>query len=74
VQQLTKLETDDLVGENPDINWRNVPAVVLTEIFNRVNIQLQNENIPGVTYDVFSWRMARAIQHTTCKSHNTVPP
>ena len=37
----------------------------LTELYNRVNAQLRTEQIPEVTYDVFEWRMARAIQYRT---------
>lgn len=59
-----------LVHGQPELNWRNVPADVLNEVWNRVNLQLQAEDIPEVTYDLFSWRIARTIQYRTCKSHN----
>ena len=40
-------------------------ANYLTKSYDRVNIQLRTEQIPEVTYDVFEWRMARAIQYRT---------
>jgi hypothetical protein len=40
-------------------------ADVLTQIHERVNTQLLLEHIPEVAYDVFEWRIARAIQYRT---------
>ncbi|EOA87744.1 uncharacterized protein SETTUDRAFT_168889, partial [Exserohilum turcica Et28A] len=60
---ITKAEINDLVEENPDVSWPTVPGDVLASIFDRVNAQLRAENIPEVQYDVFSWRMARAISY-----------
>ncbi|KAL5121513.1 hypothetical protein ACEQ8H_000585 [Pleosporales sp. CAS-2024a] len=60
---ITKIEIHDLVEAYPDISWPTVPGDVLSSIFDRVNAQLKAENIPEVQYDVFSWRMARAITY-----------
>lgn len=42
-----------------------MPGNELAAIYSRVNARLQAEHIPEVQYDVFSWRMARAIQYRT---------
>lgn len=42
-----------------------MPGNELAAIYTRVNAQLQAEHIPEVQYDVFSWRMVRAIQYRT---------
>ncbi|KAH6861249.1 hypothetical protein AA0117_g12846 [Alternaria alternata] len=60
---ITKAEINTLVEANPDISWPTVPGDVLATIFARVNARLRDEQIPEVQYDVFSWRMARAIQY-----------
>ncbi|KAF5845580.1 hypothetical protein GGP41_009372 [Bipolaris sorokiniana] len=62
---ITKAEINALVEANPGVNWPSVPGDVLAKIYDRVNAQLQAENIPKVEYDVFSWRMARAIGYRT---------
>jgi hypothetical protein len=43
----------------------SVHANVLTEMYERLNTRLLAEQIPQVSYDVWSWRMARAIQNRT---------
>lgn len=50
-----------------------MPGDVLAKIYDRVNVQLQAENIPKVEYDVFSWRMARAIGYRTSSECRSMP-
>jgi hypothetical protein len=56
---------DQLLKAYPDLTWPSVRADVLTEMHDRVNAQLLVEQIPKVSYDVFEWRIARAIQYRT---------
>ncbi|XP_014553207.1 hypothetical protein COCVIDRAFT_108357 [Bipolaris victoriae FI3] len=60
---ITKTEIDALVKDNPGIKWSEVKANDVEEMYGRVNAQLKAEDIPEVRYDVFRWRMARAIQN-----------
>jgi hypothetical protein len=46
-------------------NWTSVPANVQTQIHDRVNLKSVEEQIPAVSYDLLSWRMARTIQYRT---------
>ncbi|EMD94601.1 hypothetical protein COCC4DRAFT_152617 [Bipolaris maydis ATCC 48331] len=65
---ITKAEINALVKANPEVSWPLVPGNELAAIYTRVNAQLQAEHIPEVQYDVFSWRMVRAIQYRTSAS------
>jgi hypothetical protein len=44
-----------------DLRWPSVRADICTEMHGRVNAQLFAELNPTVSYDVFAWRVARAI-------------
>jgi len=48
-----------------DWTWNDVPYSVLSDIQVRLNSLLILEEIPEVRYDVFSWRIARAMQNCT---------
>ncbi|KAH8644024.1 hypothetical protein IG631_01488 [Alternaria alternata] len=63
----TTVEVDRLLEADPDLTWPSIPDDVLAEVHSRVNSQLAKEGIPEVRYDVFSWRMARAIQYRTAR-------
>ncbi|KAJ5021891.1 hypothetical protein J3E72DRAFT_401031 [Bipolaris maydis] len=67
---ITKAEIDTLVKANPGIKWSEVKANDVEEMHSRVNAQLQAEHIPEVRYDVFRWRMARAIQNQRPNASN----
>ncbi|KAF2827457.1 hypothetical protein CC86DRAFT_290629 [Ophiobolus disseminans] len=62
---ITKIEIDNFIKAQPDITWHVVPYNVINEYLIRVNEKLVKEGIPEVEYDVFSWRMARALQYRT---------
>ncbi|CAN9251639.1 unnamed protein product [Alternaria alternata] len=63
----TTVEADRLLEADPELTWPSIPDDVLAEMHSRVNGQLAKEGIPEVRYDVFSWRMARAIQYRTAR-------
>ncbi|RMZ66149.1 26S proteasome non-ATPase regulatory subunit 10 [Pyrenophora seminiperda CCB06] len=60
---ITSHEVDQLLQADSNLTWPTMQANVLTELFDGTNAQLRAEQIPEVTYDVFEWRMARAIQY-----------
>jgi hypothetical protein len=67
LQRYTTVEADRLLEADPELTWPSIPDDVLAEMHSRVNGQLAKEGIPEVRYDVFSWRMARAIQYRTAR-------
>jgi hypothetical protein len=67
LQRYTTVEADRLLEADPELTWPSIPDDVLAEMHSRVNGRLAKEGIPEVRYDVFSWRMARAIQYRTAR-------
>ncbi|KAF2744336.1 hypothetical protein M011DRAFT_479924 [Sporormia fimetaria CBS 119925] len=60
--RFTREEARRILEACPGRTWTNMPAPLRTQTFERIQVLLASEGIPGVSEDIVNWRMVIAVR------------